>query len=1245
MYVSDIFSIPKRARNVTFLKPPSSPRVTCYVTKSKDDWTTLDENGQFTIPLGERSIGCISFYDSDTGELVACIEEYYSFSSNPKWVDLPHSRHVVSWQPKFMPDAQDLLAALPEGDIDPATLVSVLERAGGGERRACHIIEFAGGRKPDQTVLKQCLPALSGPAGQSEFWLMSDNAEASRACYDIFHQHEAALRFDSLDCNEQGTPNLDKGLLRPEAAELVFLHDETRGEEWFDKKVGGGWTLLRQLTVDGGLAHITHTPGVVVEPAAGWTTVRSGQHSTLLQAPLSRGQTVQAAQLPVPRWVLGETRSLAADWASRLAMPGVYAIAAETLSTRDFLALEEWPGAADLQAIDFFCGHDPDDPTGEAITTQFVAFVQALVPYRIRHANRPCRLTVVTWGAACQVEDPRGQALWGAVRSMAIEVGEDAQLDFCLVDLGSPEDLDTLIRIGCSDLRERELAVRQQYLWVPRVLSLQERFSPLPEGTDAAYRLFLENPGQVNGLQMRTYEMSPLAADDVEIEVAATALNFRDVMVTLGLLPALAYERSALGKEVGMEASGVICRIGDAVRDFRVGDAVAFTKGGCIANRIVVNQKSVFAKPDHLTMIDAAASLSVYVTAYYALIHLARLRAGQRVLIHSAMGGVGQAAIALAKHVGAEIYTTAGSEEKRNQLLAMGAQAALDSHSYDWYEDLMAATGGEGVDIVLNSLAGHHIVLCLQALRPGGWHCEIGKVDIYADNALSMAVFRKNLRFAAIDVDRLMLDDPDLSGEISQACMDLLASRVLPPLPATVFPCGQYAEALRMMMAGQHQGKLVLEVPPAVDEPGFPIADSRPFLDPDATYLVTGGLGGMGLCLLSYLVTAGARHLTLMDMDPARRRDAEWIRRSSALDAMEHPVKIDIVAGDVSREADVRHCINQLQRPLKGVFHLAGTLDDRLLSDLTPRAHATVFAPKALGALHLHHATLHCPLDHFVLFSSTAATFGNPGQINYSAASSFLDGLAAKRRRQGLPGLAYNMAAVAEVGMAARQPHVLRMIKETGMPAVSSRFAIANLDYALRTMADRDHLVTAVFKRPPWSGDTPDYMRIGRLMSNQDAFRIDTGAQLTIDSVVEQIAGKVAELCGHDEGSVEEPLSSFGLNSISVAELGSYILTQFNYQTSALELMTTASCLSLAQAIMGSGVSEDEEIQVETQDAERKDTTHCRRHVRRPPSVFASAPAEHFPPEAWSEESPVAHNGRQRPAFVPAAGGFSPEAA
>ena len=700
---------------------------------------------------------------------------------------------------------------------------------------------------------------------------------------------------------------------------------------------------------------------------------------------------------------------------------------------------------------------------------------------------------------------------------------------------------------------------------------------------------------------------------DVEVEVAAAALNFRDVMVTLGLLPAMAYERSALGREVGIEASGVVRRAGSEVKRLKVGDEVALTAGGCIANRMVVNEHLAFLKPPHLSMDEAAAALSVYVTAYYSLIHLARLRKGQRVLIHSAMGGVGQAAVALSRHVGAEIYATAGNEAKREQLLAMGVRGAFDSHSHSWYDDLMEATEGEGVDVVLNSLAGHHIALCLEALRPSGWHCEIGKVDIYTDNSLSMRVFRKNLRFAAIDVDRLMLDDPVLSHRLSQACMDLMDEGAVAPPPLTVFPYRDYARALRLMTTGQHQGKLVLQAPEDAMDRGFGIADTRPFLDPDATYLVTGGLGGFGLRFVPYLIAVGARHLTLLDRDPTRSRDVDWIRQITTLSKMTQEYQIDIVPGDVRDEADVQRCIGALKRPLKGVFHLAGTLEDRSFLDTSPDSLARVFAPKARGALNLHHATAEHDLDFFVLFSSIASTFGNMGQINYSGASAFLDGLAAYRRNRGLPGFSYNLGPVTEVGMAARSLHVMRMMRAAGMTTVSANFAIANLDFAMRTMADHDHLVTALFSTPPWTVDSPDYMRNGRLVNNQAAFEVDAGGELTLEGVVAQISAKVAELCGHDEGDVAEPLSSFGLTSISVAELGAFVQTQFNHQVSALELMTTASALSLAQAIVhGTDVDAEDEAAGE-EDATARVDDEVQLRVRRRRSPFAHAPEDHFP--------------------------------
>ncbi|MDE2973209.1 MAG: SDR family NAD(P)-dependent oxidoreductase [Gemmatimonadota bacterium] len=1219
MRLPDFFSMPQRACNVTFLRPPTGPRIACHLVDT-GEWYDVDERGQYTKPLGELYIGRLTFYDRATGHLIAHIGEYHSFNSNPRWSDVPDSKHLVGWQPKFVPPEPPVGDAIRDGEVDPAALIAAFEQGGLGHRYACHVIEVAGRRSPDRTILNRCVEQLSGGDAQTEYWLLGEDEEHTRAHYDAFNHRDAAIRFAPLDPEAESTDELhgDFGLVRAAAAEVVFLHAEARD---FGQKE---WTLLRRLAVPGGLALIAHDDGEVIEPRDGWTTLHTGLRTTLFQAPQTYREPARPREESRPRWVIGAPDSLASDWVARLDSPEVHQVPWASYENSDFTSLEEWPRAADLAAINIFCAADPADPTGERAVWQLVSFLQAIAPYRLENATRNCRLTIVTHRAVCGVDDPRGTTLWGAVRSLALELlAEDTRIDFQLVDLGAGGDLETMALLDRCDLREREVAVREGRIWVPRILSLRDRAPLVPAGEDAPYRLRLDNPGQVSGLQMTTFEPPPPGPSDVEIEMAAAALNFRDVMVTLGLLPAMAYERSALGREVGIEGSGVVRRIGDGVKRLNVGDEVAVTAGGCIGNRVVVNEHLAFLKPDRISMEEAASSLSVYVTAYYALIHLARLRKGQRVLIHSAMGGVGQAAIALAKHLGAEIYTTAGNESKRQRLLALGARGAFDSHSHQWYDDLMAATGGEGVDVVLNSLAGHNIALCLKALRPSGWHCEIGKVDIYTDNSLSMRVFRRNLRFAAIDVDRLMLDDPVLSHVLSQACLDLMAEGAVPPPALTAFPYGDYAKALRLMTTGRHQGKLVLTAPPAGADPGFGIADARPFLDPGATYLVTGGLGGFGLRFVPYLIAVGARHLTLMDRDPERGRDLHWIRQNTTLSKMEGNYEIDIVAGDVRSEADVERCIARLERPLKGVFHLAGTLEDRSFLETSPKSLRRVFAPKAQGALNLHRATAECDLDHFVLFSSIASTFGNLGQINYSGASAFLDGLAAWRRRRGLPALSYNLGPVTEVGMAARSLHVMRMMRAAGMTTVSANFAIANLDYALRTMPEQDHLVTALFSNPPWSVDSPDYMRNGRLVHNQAAFEVDAGGDLTVEGVVAQISAKVAELCGHEEGDMTEPLSSFGLTSISVAELGAFIQTQYNHQVSALELMTTATALSLAQTIVEGGASDGEseaEAEPDASAAESRQATH---RVRRRISPFANRREDHFPNGGFSPVASV----------------------
>ena len=1208
MLGADHFAIPRRAENVHFLRPPTVPRLTCRVTYPNNIRYEVDDKGQYSVPTGEWVSGSISCYDGATGDLVLHIEKYISFISDPRRAELPSSKHRISWQPKFLAGFNLNSNQFSETAMEPCALLAALEKADDGGIRTCRALEFAGDRDPESTALHGCVKKLSDIATQSEYWIVGNDSDIARSYYEAFHGNEAAIRFDWIDPTDSKSYSLETGLLRRNSVELLILHYDERGFSPDE------WQFWQDLAVPGGLLLVCHGSDSAVDPAAAWVMLFRGENTTLFQAPSLRPSACGESAAPSPRWIIGEKQSRVSDWSRILNGSDVLALPYELLANSDFDP-ESRPWSREVQAIDIFFGRDPEDPTGERAVSHFVNFLQTLVQWRIDNADSPCCLTVITCGVILDAEHPRGSALWGAVRSLALEIGEEAQLEFRLVDIDTVEDIQAFAWLAKNDLREREIAIRKGELWVPRIVSDPNPFAEVFPHEDPDFRLFLEQAGQIDGLQMKTYDMESLAPRSVEIEVHAAALNFRDVMVTLGLLPALAYEKSGIGRDVGMEASGVVRSVGEEVKLLKAGDKVLFAGAGCIANRRVVQQHRVFLKPDNLSMEQAASSLSVYATAHYALNHLARLRKGQRVLIHSAMGGVGQAAIALAKLAGAEIYTTAGSDEKRSRLLELGVQAAFDSHSESWFSNVLDATSGEGVDIVLNSLAGPHVNLCLKILRAGGWHCEIGKIDIYSDSDLGLRVFRKNLRFAAIDMDRLMIDDPYLSRQLSEECIDLLDRGAVPPLPVTEFDYGDYGKALRLMTSGQHQGKLVLRAPLTPNARIFPIVDRRPYLDSEATYLVTGALGGFGQRLLPYLATAGARHLTLIDRDPERRRSEFWLRQSTTLSDIGKGVEIELVQGDVSIEADVQRCVASLNRPLKGVFHLAGVLDDRLLENLSPESISRVFAPKAYGALYLHRATADIDLDYFVMMSSTSSIFGNPGQINYSAANAFLDGLAAYRHRLGLPALSYNLAAVADAGMAAKNLGVLRLMRAAGMPPVSSRFAIANLDFAMRSKNGVDHIVTALFQKVLWKVQSSDYLRIGRQMRNQDAFAFGSDDQYTVDNVMVQIASKVADLCGHDEGDYEEPLSSFGLNSIFVAELGAYIQSTFNFQASALELMTTASCRSLASDIVF-GKSTKDEDDSEGGDGEIKSVSaKTKRRTRRIPSPFASPIQDHFSPE------------------------------
>ena len=834
--------------------------------------------------------------------------------------------------------------------------------------------------------------------------------------------------------------------------------------------------------------------------------------------------------------------------------------------------------ASDKNHVNYEIKIDDGDYTGKNAMVKLVEYMKNIPPDK--------KLNIITRSGVKDVINPAMSTIWGGVRSSILELNIECRL----IDIYSDTDLEYIPTV--MSYNEKELVIRNGKVWCSRLIPVKEMYPTVSTGK-ASYKLCLENPGKLNGLEFKAIDLPPLKPNEVQIDIHATALNFRDIMVLLDKLPFISYEKSAFGREIGLEASGVVKSIGSGVTKYKIGDKVLVMKGGCIANQINVHEDRLLPMPDNMTMEQGASILSVYVTAYYSLIYLSKMDSTKTILIHSAMGGVGQAAIAIAKHVGAKIYATAGSEEKRNKLLELGCSGAYDSHSFTWYDDLMKDT--EGVDIVLNSLAGYHIRLCLDSLKPGGWHCEIGKIDIYNNNPMYMQVFKKNLKFAAIDIDRLMKDDPYLVQKVSLKCLKLIKQKTLPCLQITKYTWDNFNEAIRLMVNGKHQGKLVL-TKPAYD---FDVSENRKFIK-KGTILMSGAMGGFGLRVTSYLASVGAKHIVLMDRDVNRKRTINWYRKASYMDVFYPDVKIDIYYGDVSNKKHVQNIVDKIH-DLIGVFHLAGVLDDKFITDLDEDSFTKVFAPKAVGAWNLHEVTLKHTLDYFVMLSSITSYFGNPSQVNYGAANAFQDGLAEMRKLNGLPALSYNMSAVSDAGMASKNPHVLKMMKLNGTPAISSIFAIEVLDTALRDPS-YNNIISILPKNMKLMNHLED-LRYGHLEVNTSVFKL-AGNVETIDNVLDSLVEKLTDLCGFTDISTDDPLSIYGLNSISVTEFSGFLKLNYNFSISALKLMTTATCQSIAEGIVNDKKGETKKKNVDQEKETKIKQSFPMQNAIRVPSIF-----------------------------------------
>lgn len=635
--------------------------------------------------------------------------------------------------------------------------------------------------------------------------------------------------------------------------------------------------------------------------------------------------------------------------------------------------------------------------------------------------------------------------LWGLGR---VIMAEEPRLNTLLLDLDS-EDGEVAAQQIIAEVGTRpdedQIAYVQGTRYVARLTHVDIAASSdtaddpreSPQSPEA-YRLTLATPGLPDSLELQAIQRSEPGPGQVEIEVVAAGLNFRDVLIGLGM-----YE-GPIGP-LGCECAGRIVKIGSDVGDLVPGDTVLASVSGAFASHVIAPALLTWPKPAQLTFEQAAGLPIAFLTAAYCLEHLCGMKRGDRVLIHAAAGGVGMAAVQLARQAGAEIFGTAGSHEKRALIADCGVTHVFDSRSLDFVGEIKKATGGEGVDIVLNSLAGDFIAAGLSVTKPGGYFVEIGRTGIWS--AEQVAELGTGIHYHPVLLGDVCDEDPALIQTLGKQILSGIADGSLEPLPVKSFAIEAAADAYRFMAQARHIGKLALTLPDSAAR-----AVETPLVRADGAYLITGGLGGLGLEVARWLVAGGARHLVLMGrsgLDEYTAGVVDELRQSAP--------ELRVVHGDVSREEDLRDLLDDLRQAgleLRGIVHTAGIIDDGMLIEQSWERFERVSAAKVGGAWLLHKLSEGLDLDFFVLFSAAASLFGSAGQSNYAAANAFLDTLARWRRGLGLKATSIDWGPWSGRGMYADGGEATqRSVTDRGFRPMMPEAAMTGLVSAIRSEA------------------------------------------------------------------------------------------------------------------------------------------------------------------------------------------------
>ncbi|MFD0105338.1 SDR family NAD(P)-dependent oxidoreductase, partial [Streptomyces sp. NPDC127164] len=810
------------------------------------------------------------------------------------------------------------------------------------------------------------------------------------------------------------------------------------------------------------------------------------------------------------------------DWAT-LAAPGLGA-------PRDFPGLETVPASAAGVLVTHPAADTGDADGAElpAVVDRLTGEVTDLIQQWLSDGRAaPAHLAVVTRGAldATGREPVPGltaSAVTGLVRAAQAEHPDT----FLLVDIDDhPASVAALPLALALGRGEPETVIREGRVYVPRLRPAHDDGMAVPDG-HRAWRLDVTAKGTLDNLALVPHQEAtlPLGPREIRVEVRAAGLNFRDIAVGLGLV--------ATEKTMGSEGAGTVTEVGAEVTRVAVGDRVFGVFERSLGPVAVADERMVRLVPDGWTDAQASSVPIVFITAYQCLVDIARVRPGESVLVHTATGGVGLAALQLARHLGADVFATAGPA-KHGTLREWDVpdDHIASSRSLSFEDEFRAATGGRGVDVVLNSLANEAVDASLRLLAPGGRFAEMGKTDI-RDTARIEEQY-PGVTYRAYNILGI---EPERIGEVLDELITLFGDGALVHLPLRAWDVREGHVPLRMLSRAKQRGKLALVMPRALDT-GRPV-------------LVTGGADGLGAVVARHLVTAyGAREVVLVSRrGPSAAGAAELVAELAESGATAHLLSCDVTDRNALAKVIAEHTPGS-------VFHTAGVLDDGLIDRMTPARLRAVLAPKAHAAWYLHELTRDLDLSAFVLFSSAVGMIGGPGQANYAAANAFLDALAQHRRSQGLEATSLAWGLWEDrTGMTAHLTGTdVAALAAIGIAPMATENALLLLDEALATSRP----TAAAFRPVPGRvrtggraavlfrgfGDTTRQERTNRAApgaGRPEAPAEDRVAPHTVEALLEMVCAHAADVLGYTDAVPVGPADSFkelGFDSLLSVDL------------------------------------------------------------------------------------------------------------